>query len=161
MGRIMGNNVGDVQASSSLWAGLPPQEHTDWRRPGGSVGDVDECTPRYNPGGYYVHASGHCAGIADQRRMAYVSSPPARDICYLRGQSVTARSSRGNHRDSSWCCLGCLEAISGRECHGYVRCLRQLMGYPNGILSPLPRLFLWLPASVPVRRFSHVIACVT
>jgi hypothetical protein len=113
MGIGMGNCVGDMQASSGLWTWLPPQEHTDWRCPGGSVRDADEYTPRYNPRVYHVHASEHCAGIADQRYRAYVSPPHARDVCCIRGQSAIARSSRDNRWYSPWCRLGCLEAISG------------------------------------------------
>ena len=79
MGSGMGNHVGDVQASSGLWTRLPPQEHTDWRCPGGGVGDADEYTPRYNPRVYHIHASEHCAGIADQRHRACVSLPLIRE----------------------------------------------------------------------------------
>jgi hypothetical protein len=113
MGSGMGNYVGNVQASSGLWTRLPPQEHTDWCRPGGSVGDADQYTPRYNPRVYHVHAAEHCAGMAAQRHMACVSSPPARDGCCIRSQSAIARSARDNCRCSPWGRLGCLEAISG------------------------------------------------
>src|SRR5262249_23497963 len=105
-----------VQASSSLWTRLPPQTHTDWRPPGGSVGGADEYTPRYHPRVYHGHASEHCTNMADQRYMACVSSPPARDGCCICGQSASARSARGNRWCSPWDHLGCVETISGEEC---------------------------------------------
>jgi hypothetical protein len=117
MGSGMGNHVGDVQASSGLWTRLPPQEHTDWRCPGGSVGDADQYTPRYNPRVSHVHASAHCASIADKCHMACVSPPHPRDVWCMRDQSAIACSARDNRRDHPWCRLGCLAALNGlKEC---------------------------------------------
>src|SRR4030095_13243760 len=113
VGSGMGTHVGDRQTSSGLRTRLPSWAHTNRCHSGGNVGDADEHAPWGNPRVYQLHAAGHLAGIAANRRMGCAPHPDARDRLCAGGQYATVRAAGCNRGIHPRYCLGGLEAIEG------------------------------------------------